>query len=107
MTVPTIKPADVGPITEGNTPLLLDVRTPSEFAAVHARGARSMPLDSLDSAKISTLAGGANELVYVICHSGARSAKACESLLAAGLHNVRSVEGGTMAWERAGLPVVR
>jgi len=107
MTVPTIKPADMGAITESNAPLLLDVRTPSEFAAVHARGARSMPLDSLDPAEVSALAGGANQPVYVICHSGARSAKACEALLAAGLHNVRSVEGGTTAWERAGLPVLR
>ena len=38
MTVPTIKPADMGAITESNAPLLLDVRTPSEFAAIVPSG---------------------------------------------------------------------
>ncbi|MFM8292844.1 MAG: rhodanese-like domain-containing protein, partial [Planctomycetia bacterium] len=52
-----------------------------------------------------SLAGGGP--VYFVCKSGGRSQKACEKLLAAGLRDVVSVEGGTAACEAAGIPVVR
>ena len=45
--------------------------------------------------------------VYFGCKSGTRSQKACEKLLAAGLRDAISVEGGTAACETAGVPVVR
>jgi len=48
-----------------------------------------------------------DQTVYVICKSGGRAAKACERFHAAGFTNVASVEGGTEAWEAAGLPLVR
>ncbi|HEX6987664.1 MAG TPA: rhodanese-like domain-containing protein, partial [Planctomycetaceae bacterium] len=90
---------------EGKVVELIDVRTPVEYAEIHVEGARLMPLDSLDP---EALAAGRNgEPLYVICRSGSRAAKAYEALQAAGVENVYSVEGGTMAWERAGLPVVR
>ena len=43
----------------------------------------------------------------MICRSGSRGRQACEKILAAGFTNVVNVEGGTLAWEQAGLPVVR
>lgn len=91
----------------GKSVALLDVRTPAEYARVHAAGAQSLPLDQLDPAALASKGLGRNEPVYVICHSGSRSAKACQSLLSAGLESVVSVEGGTAAWEAAGLPVER
>ncbi len=42
-----------------------------------------------------------------ICRSGSRGRQACEKFRAAGFANVVNVEGGTLAWEQAGLPVVR
>lgn len=84
---------------------ILDVRTPAEFARVHAAGARCVPLDGLDPAAIAAARSSPNEAVYVICHSGARAAKACERFQQAGVGEVYSIEGGTAAWERAGLPV--
>ena len=45
--------------------------------------------------------------LYVICHSGGRGEKACERLAQAGYTNVINVEGGTLACEQAGLPLVR
>jgi rhodanese-related sulfurtransferase len=86
---------------------LLDVRTPVEFREIHVDFARNVPLDRLD---VETLMaernGSAREPLYVICRSGSRGKQACEKLAAAGL-NVTNVEGGTLAWEAAGLPVVR
>ncbi len=80
---------------------LIDVRTPAEFAAVHAVGAVNMPLDRLD---VTAVGSGP---VTVICQSGGRGKLACDRLRAAGLADVVNVEGGTAAWERAGLPTVR
>lgn len=44
--------------------------------------------------------------MYVICRLGLRGAEACAKLGKAGVEAV-NVEGGTLAWDAAGLPVVR
>jgi rhodanese-related sulfurtransferase len=100
---------DVFRLQQANVPLdLIDVRTPAEYAEVHADGARSIPLDGLDPrAVMAVRREPAADPLYVICKSGARAAKAVERFRAAGYGNVRSVDGGTDAWARAGLPVVR
>ena len=68
-------------LMEGGKPLtVLDVRTPAEFARVHAVGARLMPLDQLDPAAVAAQRRDADEAIYVICQSGARAAKACQRL---------------------------
>lgn len=51
--------------------------------------------------------GSREEPLYTICRSGSRGRQACERFHAAGFTNVVNVEGGTQAWERAGLPVVQ
>lgn len=87
---------------------IIDVRTPMEFAEVHAAGARNVPLDQLDPAAIMAARNGsANEPLYVICRSGSRGSKACTAFEQAGFTNVINIEGGTLAWEQMGLPVVR
>ena len=85
---------------------LIDVRTPVEFREVHVTFARNIPLDQLDAAKVASGRNGSTGPLYMICRSGSRGKQACEKLAAAGL-NVVNVEGGTLAWDQAGLPVVR
>jgi rhodanese-related sulfurtransferase len=63
---------------------LLDVRTPAEFSGLHATGAVLIPLDSLNASTAACLRSSDSEPLYVLCHSGARAAKACEQLEAAG-----------------------
>jgi rhodanese-related sulfurtransferase len=95
-------------VAAGKTIDLVDVRTQREFNNVHATPAQLVPLDTLDAAKfLSTRNGRSKEPIYVICHSGMRSANACAKFIAAGFDNVYNVEGGTSAWVKAGLPVVR
>ena len=87
---------------------LIDVRMPTEFRTVHAECARSMPLDALNpQAVMAARNGSAEQPLYVICRSGNRSSQACQKFIDAGYNNVVNVEGGTLAWEKAGLPVVR
>jgi rhodanese-related sulfurtransferase len=108
MSVPTISVQALHALRSSGQPVeLLDVRTPVEFREIHADGARNLPLDTLDPAKVMHAREGSAAPLYVICRSGGRGRQACEKLLAAGLRNVVNVEGGTLAWAEAGLPVVR
>ena len=87
---------------------LIDVRTPVEFRELHVEYARNVPLDQLDpKSVIQTRTGAAHEPLYVVCRSGGRSRQACEKFVQAGFSNIVDVEGGTLACEQAGLPVVR
>jgi rhodanese-related sulfurtransferase len=104
--VATISPSTLADLRRRGEPVtLIDVRTPAEFGEVHVDFAHNMPLDRLDPREVASLAG--NAPVYFVCKSGTRSWKACEKLLAAGLKDMVSVEGGTAACEAAGVPVVR
>jgi rhodanese-related sulfurtransferase len=104
----TITPHQLASLRQAGQKIdLIDVRTPAEFREVHVDFARNVPLDRLDPAQLPMLTGSSDERLYVICRSGSRAQQACEKLAAAGLANVVSVEGGTSAWDAAGLPVVR
>ncbi len=100
----TIKPAELQSLLIAQPGLsLLDVRTPVEFAEVHVPQARNVPLDQLDPGSFREL----RTPVYLLCRSGARASKAAEKFVKAGTENVVVVEGGTLAWIDAGLPVER
>jgi rhodanese-related sulfurtransferase len=109
MNVQTISPQRLAALRREGQPLdLIDVRTPVEFREIHVEGARNLPLDMLDPAGVMRSRSTAeHEPLYVICRSGSRGRQACEKLLAAGCTNVFNVEGGTLACEEAGLPIVR
>jgi len=104
----TITPAELYEKARQGEPVeLIDVRTPAEYREVHAEMARLVPLDSLDPAALMSGRGSSAEPLYMICRSGGRGKMAVDRLRAAGYPNVVNVEGGTQAWEQAGLPVVR
>lgn len=107
--VPTITPRELFERHQGGRPVeLLDVRTPAEFRQVHATIATLTPLETFDAgAVLASRVGREGEPLYVICQSGGRSKSACRTLADAGCAGVVNVEGGTNAWEKAGLPVVR
>ena len=86
---------------------LVDVRTPVEFREVHAVGARNVPLDTLDPQQLVGSRNGSEQPLYLICKSGSRSAMAVKKCVDAGFDQVVTVDGGTQAWDHAGLPVVR
>ena len=73
---------------------IIDVREPDEFADGHINEAVLVPLQTL-AEKLAEL--DEEEAYYVICHSGGRSAAACE-FLAAEDFKVTNVLGGMAAW---------
>ncbi len=88
-------------LLDGGPVPLLDVRMPDEYEEAHVPGAVLVPLPELPD-RLADVPQG--EVVYVICRSGARSAKAVEILVASGL-DAANVAGGTMAWVDTGRDV--
>lgn len=103
----TITPEELQHRTTETDVLLIDVRTPAEFQEVHVPFAQNYPLDRLKPEEVQSLLTNENQIIYLICKSGTRGKMACEKLVAANVLNVVNVEGGTSAWDNAGLPVVR
>ncbi len=104
--VPEVGARDLAAELErGRAPLLLDVRTPAEFASGHLRGAVNVPVTALPS-RLASLDVPAGSPVVAICLSAHRSPPAVRLLQRAG-HDARQLAGGMIAWRGAGLPVVR
>ncbi len=104
----TISPQGLAELCTADTQLdIIDVRTPVEFREVHLDVARNVPLDQLDPAAVMQARNGSQDQpLYVVCRTGSRGEKACEKFRQAGFANVINIEGGTLACEQAGLPVV-
>lgn len=86
--------------------LLLDVREPDEYSAIHAPDAKLIPLGQV-GARLQELSGYKDKPIVVMCRSGRRSAKAVALLQEAGFSRVSNLKGGINAWESDGLEVVR
>ena len=74
---------------------LVDVREVEEFEALHLEGARNLPLSQLADTYEQL---DKDQLYYVICKSGMRSARACQFLAEQG-YEVINVQGGMNALE--------
>ena len=102
-----ISPAEVARILSSDPGAirLLDVRTPGEYTTAHIAGSYNVPVDVLaeHSAEIRGLASPA----VLICQSGQRAGRAEAVLRAAGMRQLRVLDGGMRAWFDAGLPVNR
>lgn len=82
--------------------ILVDVRTTGEFAGGHLPGAVNIPLDQI-ARRHSEIAS--DKPVVVVCASGNRSRTASKKLAEAGFEKVYNLNGGTMRWMMAGLPL--
>ena len=85
--------------------LLLDVREADEYAQGHAPGSTLIPLGQL-AQRLKELAPFKDKQVVLICRSGRRSQQATQMLEAAGFSAAANIEGGMLAWQQAGLPVL-
>lgn len=91
-------------LTDGDLDeVLIDVRESTEFKAARIPEAKNVPLGEIQEVADKLRNVGT---VYVHCASGARSTRACQMLLDAGVNAV-NVGGGISAWESAGFTVVK
>ena len=83
---------------------VIDVREPFEWAQGRIPNATHIPLNTLLARAQELLTE--DNLIFV-CAEGVRSAVACEVAAAVGRTNLVNLEGGTVAWARAGNPLER
>ena len=86
----------------GPAPELIDVREVWEFRAGHAAGAANIPLSAFRQ-RVGEVPR--DREVLFICHVGERSMMAARFAQQQGVARVFNVDGGTDAWEAAGLPM--
>ena len=95
-------------LQQGEKLHLLDVRTPAEYEAIHVPDVHLAPLGGLDATRLAGVNGFAKDQpLYILCRTGDRAKQAAQKLEKGGYAQCHVVEGGTMAWADAGLPVVR
>lgn len=95
--------ATVDSPTEGL--VILDVRTPEEFAEGHIEGAIMIDFYRDDFA--AELAKLDPDVPYVLyCRSGNRSGQTLAMMEGLDFQDVQDVDGGVIGWQNAGLPLV-
>ncbi len=87
--------------------VIIDVRTPEEFAESHLPEANNFPVDTL-SQNIETIKKlQRDKPLLVYCRSGKRSARAAEKLKNLGVNSLYNLKGGIKAWSDANNPLVK
>jgi adenylyltransferase/sulfurtransferase len=81
----------------GEAFLLLDVRDEDESEKARIEGSLFIPLGELER-RLDELKEWRDRPIVVHCHRGARSARACEVLLAKGFKKAEKLTGGIEAW---------
>lgn len=86
--------------------VVLDVRTPDEYAAGHLAGSVNFDFTAKDFQ--DKLAGLDKTKTYLVhCAKGGRSAKAAKSLSRLGFGKVYDLKGGYDRWAQEGLPTTK
>lgn len=94
-------------------PLLLDVREPDEFTALHIPDSLNVPRGILESAcdweydeTVPELAAGREREIIVICRSGNRSILAAHTMQRMGFKRVASLKTGVRGWNDFEQPLI-
>ena len=88
-----------------NDAVVIDLRGAEAFSRGHIVSAKNIPSDELD-ARLNQLQRFKSKPIIAVCEAGATSAKAIDTLRAAGFESVYGLKGGMAGWSQAGLPVV-
>jgi rhodanese-related sulfurtransferase len=97
----------------GDKPLLLDIREPYEFVAMHIEGSINVPRGILETAceydfeeTVPELVQARDSDIVVICRSGNRSVLAAHTMKMMGYKNPTSLKTGLRGWNDAEQPLV-
>lgn len=93
-------------LAESKEVQVVDVRRADEFKAGHLKGAVRVTWSEkgLDAKGLKKLSKENPVLVY--CRSGRRSTAAAKALAEMGFKELRNLDGGITAWQKAGAKVV-
>lgn len=100
-------------LQQGRQPLILDIREPYEFAALHLPGSLNVPRGVLEPAcewgyeeTVPELVQARERDIVVVCRSGYRSVLAAYTLRRMGYQHVRSLKTGVRGWNDYEQPLV-
>ncbi|WP_078118713.1 rhodanese-like domain-containing protein [Thiosocius teredinicola] len=100
-------------LQENSDILLVDVREPYEFDAMHIEGSLNVPRGILESScewdyeeTIPELVRARDREVVIVCRSGQRSVLAAHSMQVLGFSNVASLQTGLRGWKDYDQPLV-
>ena len=82
-------------LVRDNGALLVDVRSPGEYASGHMNGALNLPVDRVRS--FEAVEADRDREIVLYCRSGARSSRAASTLRSMGYTNVHDL-GPMRAW---------
>ena len=83
--------------------IIIDVREPEEFGASHIVGATLIPLGNIKKDKLPDFT---HKKIIIHCQLGKRGGMACEKLLTSDPNlEIYNLEGGIVAWQKAGFKV--
>lgn len=83
---------------------LVDVRSPAEMNRGMIENSEPLPMHLVPLRPPEPKPG---EKLVIYCRSGARSGQVCAFLAQRGMTNIYNLRGGVIAWQSAGLPLVR
>ena len=96
-------------VTQDETVIVLDVRTPEEYAMGHIEGALNINIAEAEfSVRVSKLDREKTYIVHCSANvKNGRSAKSLEIMRSVGFDKLLNMEGGIIAWEQSAHPLVR
>ncbi|AZQ39147.1 pyridoxal-phosphate dependent enzyme [Streptomyces cyaneochromogenes] len=106
-TAPAIGIADAQAWIGTGEPLVVDLRSPYAYAALHIDGSVNIVDELFEELLHGGLPFSHNRPVLLACPVGEKSARYAALLTRMGHPDVRSLTGGIIAWRDAGAPLVR
>ncbi|MFJ3974163.1 pyridoxal-phosphate dependent enzyme [Streptomyces sp. NPDC090021] len=106
-TAPVIDVADAQKWIEERRPLVIDLRGPFAYAALHIEASVNIVDELFEELVRGGLPFGKGQPVLLACPVGEQSARYAALLTRMGHPDVRSLAGGIIAWRDAGAPLVR
>ena len=100
--IQSITPTDASTMFAAKEAVIIDVREQNEWDDKHIPGAIHIPVAQLNS-RLAELEQYKDSPVIMQCRSGKRSAQGAVALNAAGFTKLYNMDGGIIAWDKAGL----
>ncbi|HHM06522.1 MAG TPA: rhodanese-like domain-containing protein [Gammaproteobacteria bacterium] len=101
-----LAPQDAVRLMNSENAVVVDMRDDKEYGQGHIIDALHIPLGLLEN-RLQELAEYKDRPLLVYCRTGQRSAQAAVTLRQQGFEKLYKLKGGMLAWQEAGLPVVK
>ena len=102
----TTTPAQAIQMINHDNAVVLDIREDGEYHNGHIINALHIPQNHLKT-RLQELDKYKDRAIIVSCRSGSRSGQACALLKKQGFESLYNLAGGIMAWQSAGLPLIK